>query len=178
LVSESTIPYESGTTGKTGECALDVENMERIGFVRGYETLVRNDMMVTMKHLAEVGPLSIALDASQFHQYDNGVFDDCDYEQNIEINHGVQLIGYGSNAFDGDYWIVRNSWGESFGEAGIIRLRMEMGEETKCGLDSTPAMGVKCKGDGFAVDKVCGQCGLLFTPSYPIGADTSSHISP
>ena len=63
-----------------------------------------------MNHLATVGPLSIALDASSFSLYQGGVFDKCDYDKNIEINHGVQLVGYGSSPDEGDYWLVRNSW--------------------------------------------------------------------
>ena len=39
------------------------------------------------------------------------------------INHAVVLIGYGTDLATGkDYWLVRNSWGTSWGEAGYIRL--------------------------------------------------------
>ena len=43
----------------------------------------------------------------------------------------VQLVGYGTDSKDGDYWIVRNSWGTKWGEDGYIRLKRE--SETKCG---------------------------------------------
>ena len=43
----------------------------------------------------------------------------------------VQLVGYGTDTKDGDYWIVRNSWGKYWGEDGFIRLRRE--SETQCG---------------------------------------------
>ena len=66
--------------------------------------------------------------------------------------------------------------GEMFGEGGYIRLRRD--DTAKCGIDNTPEIGLKCKGDGFSENYVCGQCGLLFAPSYPIGAMTSAHISP
>jgi len=176
MVTEETMPYTSGTSGETGTCGLDVANMERVGWLRGYETLMRNDQAAVMEHLATKGPLGIALDASVFHQYQGGIFEQCDYDKNIEINHGVQLVGYGENPEEGKFWIVRNSWGEMFGEGGYIRLRRD--DTAKCGIDNTPAIGLKCKGDGFAEDYVCGMCGLLFAPSYPIGAMTSAHISP
>lgn len=41
-----------------------------------------------MNHLANVGPLSIAVDASRWSSYSHGVFSGCDYDRNIEINHG------------------------------------------------------------------------------------------
>ena len=43
----------------------------------------------------------------------------------------VQLVGYGTDSKDGDYWIVRNSWGTEWGEDGYIRLKRE--SETQCG---------------------------------------------
>ena len=74
------------------------------------ETLMRNDQAAVMEHLATKGPLGIALDASVFHQYQGGIFEECDYDKNIEINHGVQLVGYGENPEEGKFWIIRNSW--------------------------------------------------------------------
>ena len=44
----------------------------------------------------KVGPLSIAVDASKWSTYTGGVFNGCDFDENISINHGVQLVGYGS----------------------------------------------------------------------------------
>ena len=47
--------------------------------------------------IGQVGPLSIALDASTWHSYQGGVFDGCSFEENISINHGVRLVGYGTD---------------------------------------------------------------------------------
>ena len=80
----------------------------------------------------------------------------------------VQLVGYGSDS-DGDYWIVRNSWGSRWGEDGYIRLARE--SELMCGTDSTPLMGTACENDGNDELHVCGQCGVLFDVVYPIGVD-------
>merc|ERR1712141_550736 len=101
--------------------------------------------------------------------YGGGVFDGCSYDKNIEINHAVQLVGYGTDSKDGDYWIVRNSWGSRWGEDGYIRLKRE--SETKCGTDNTPLMGTGCVNDDNDVLTVCGQCAILFDVCYPIGVD-------
>ena len=101
------------------------------------------------------------------------------------------MVGYGTDAKDGDYWIVRNSWGKFWGEDGFIRLRRE--SETQCGkfqkkklflflapfcktffpiflgTDNTPLMGTGCVNDGNDVLTVCGQCAVLFDVCYPIG---------
>ena len=120
-----------------------------------------------MDHLANVGPLSIAVDASAWSFYRDGVFDGCPVDQNIQINHAVQLVGYGTDATDGDYWLVRNSWGGSWGEEGYIRLARR--SEPECGTDSTPLMGTACVNDGNDVQYVCGTCAILFDIVYPIG---------
>lgn len=93
------------------------------------------------------------------------MFDGCDYDQNVNINHAVVLVGYGSE--DGlDYWLVRNSWGYYYGEDGYIRVLRE--SSTYCAVDSTPQDGSACKGDDKPI-QVCGMCGILSDSSYPIG---------
>ena len=87
-----------------------------------------------------------------------------------------QLVGYGTDDEHGDYWIVKNSWGADWGENGYIRLKRE--STAVCGTDSTPSMGTACEGDGNAVQKVCGMCGVLFDTSYPIGTAPTSGIKP
>ena len=43
---------------------------------------------------------------SAWGAYSGGVFDGCSYS-NIPINHVVQLVGYGTDPAEGDYWLVR-----------------------------------------------------------------------
>ena len=70
-----------------------------------------------------MGPLAIASDASRWQLYGSGVFSGCNYDNNIALNHAIQLVGYGSDPDHGDYWLVRNSWGSAWGEHGYIRLQ-------------------------------------------------------
>ena len=56
-----------------------------------------------------LGPLAMTVYVNPgFGSYEHGVFDGCSYEENISINHGVTLVGYGTDPNEGDYWIVRN----------------------------------------------------------------------
>lgn len=168
LTTEKEYPYWSGTTGMTGNCKYDLDRRTPVASLSGYNTLPRNDILATMTHLATKGPLAIAADASPWHLYGSGVFDGCDYSNNIGLNHAIQLVGYGTDPAEGDYWLVRNSWGSRWGEDGYIRLRRE--SELTCGLDSTPMDGLACVGGpGTDVQHVCGQCGMLYDLSYPLG---------
>ena len=75
-----------------------------------------------MNHLATKGPLSIVADASKWSDYETGVYDGCDDWDNITIDHGIQLVGYGTDTQYGDYFLIRNSWDSTWGEDGYIRI--------------------------------------------------------
>lgn len=69
------------------------------------------------------GPASIAVDATNAWQtYKSGIITKkCKNCNLLELtcmpNHGVLVVGYSD-----DYWIVKNSWGPSWGESGYVRL--------------------------------------------------------
>jgi cathepsin F len=96
--------------------------------------VVKNDMdeKELMDMLVNTGPLAIALNADPLQFYTGGVLDQSEQECNPSgLNHGVTLVGYGSE--DGkDYWIVKNSWGSSWGEMGYFRIRRGQGT---CGIN-------------------------------------------
>jgi cathepsin L len=69
-----------------------------------------------------LGPVCIAIDASpySFQLYRSGIYDEksCSSSQ---LNHGIGCVGYGSTG-GVNFWIVRNSWGKSWGETGYMRM--------------------------------------------------------
>ncbi|XP_023347981.1 cysteine protease RD19A isoform X2 [Eurytemora carolleeae] len=96
VVKEEDYPYTSDVPwGDDGEtCKYDATTTPATAVVMGFETLPHNDLDSVMYHLANVGPLATTVAASDGGLYFEGVFDGCDYNENIEVNHQVQLVGY------------------------------------------------------------------------------------
>jgi len=63
--------------------------------------------------------VQIEADTQAFQFYTSGVFDNAKCGTNID--HGVVVVGYGT-ASNVNYWIIRNSWGASWGENGYMRM--------------------------------------------------------
>ena len=167
LVNDTEYPYDE--SWNRYECKYNATEMTTKVFIRGYETLPRNDYDSIINHVANVGPLSASISANWSHMkaYGGGVYKHCSYDENIDINHVVQIVGYGTDGENGDYWLLRNSWGPIWGDQGYFKFARE--KEVRCGENNTPLNGTACVGDGQTVQKVCGMCGILFDTSYPIG---------
>jgi len=163
LALEANYPYQ----GRDSQCNTSATSKPAASLT-GYVKLVQNDYDSVMNALATVGPLAVNVWAMPFQSYRSGVFNTCNYKTNMDIDHVMQLVGYGTDQGK-DYWIVRNSWGASWGENGYIRLAREKQSLATCGLDTTPADGTGCDGDPSVIG-VCGQCGVLWDVSYPTGA--------
>lgn len=71
------------------------------------------------------GPVKASINAGPLQTYKGGIILDSPSNRNTTHNHGVSLVGWGYDEFkDVQYWIVRNSWGEYWGELGFFRIEL------------------------------------------------------
>lgn len=168
-VQEWSFPYVSymGTTNGTCTWNNSGDDLPPTVSIDGFVKLTSNNATAVMTALANVGPLAVNVAAAAWMDYESGIYDGCGYD-NVEIDHVVELVGYGSE--DGqDYWLIRNSWSAGWGEAGFIRLKRNPADATPCGPDNAPHDGTGCLPGPSSV-KVCGTCGVLYDASYPLNA--------
>ena len=72
-----------------------------------------------MKELFHRGPITCGIDAMPLLNYESGVMT----KKGSMVDHVISVVGWGSDATAGQYWIVRNSWGEFWGEMGYVRVK-------------------------------------------------------
>ena len=82
-----------------------------------------------LKAMIAVEPVAVAVDATNWGAYSSGKFSNCAKN----INHAVVAVGYNSNG-----WIIRNSWGSSWGNKGHIVLAYG----NTCGIWNYPSYPV------------------------------------
>ncbi|NP_001037464.2 cathepsin L [Bombyx mandarina] len=128
--TEQTYPYE----GVDDKCRYNPKNTgaEDVGFV----DIPEGDEQKLMEAVATVGPVSVAIDASHtsFQLYSSGVYNEEECSS-TDLDHGVLVVGYGTDEQGVDYWLVKNSWGRSWGELGYIK--MIRNKNNRCGIASS-----------------------------------------
>jgi len=93
----------------------------------------------SMLDAVNVAPLVVLIEADQrvFQFYESGIIDASSCGLNLD--HAVQLVGYGEENGK-DYWLVRNSWGTSWGEAGYVKLERNSAiPQGTCGIAMGPS---------------------------------------
>lgn len=132
LIDNGGFMYESDYkyTGRDEICIEDKSKF--VGKVASFNILDTTNEQAIKQYLVETGPLAIALNADALMSYRSGILDktarQCDP---AGLNHAVVLVGYGMA--DKEFWIVRNSWGKSWGESGYFRIALGKGV---CGINT------------------------------------------
>jgi len=98
----------------------------------GYTDIPSQDEYKLKTAVATVGPISVAIDASHasFQSYRHGIYVEPQCSS-TKLDHGVLVVGYGTEN-DQEYWLVKNSWGESWGENGYIKMARH--HNNMCGI--------------------------------------------
>ena len=134
LCSEKEYPYIGTDDTKCKKC----KGVINISGCRDVPS--KNEL--ALKAAVSQQPISIAIEADQssFQFYSKGVLDTgC----GTNLDHGVLLVGYGTENKT-DYWLVKNSWGSSWGDNGYIKIARNDNTNTS------------------------GTCGIALSASYPI----------
>ena len=139
LKNNGGIMYDSdyAYTGRKSTCrsvASKYADFKVTGYKKlgsSYSTWSAVDEDEIKEFLYQTGPLAIALNADPLQTYSSGILDVASTRcPTSGINHAVTLVGYGTGTVD--YWIVKNSWGKSWGEQGYFRIRRGNGT---CGVN-------------------------------------------
>ncbi|XP_072986783.1 probable cysteine protease RD19D [Typha latifolia] len=131
LEEEKSYPY----TGKQGECKF---NRDKIAVIVANFSSIPLDEDQIMANLVHRGPLAVGLNAAFMQTYMKGVSCPLICPKKW-VNHGVLLVGYGARGFSilrlgyRSYWIIKNSWGNHWGEEGYYKLCRG---HNICGIDS------------------------------------------
>lgn len=135
LTTESNYPY----TASDGTCNSNKASNDAAS-IKGYEDVPANDEASLRKAVANQ-PVSVAVDGgdSLFRFYKGGVLSGA---CGTELDHGIAAVGYGVASDGTKFWLMKNSWGTSWGEGGYIRMERDIADEE-------------------------GLCGLAMQPSYP-----------
>jgi len=131
ITSEAAYPYVSGG-GQVPAC--DMSGKQPVAFIKGHKDIPHSESAMA-EWMATGGPLSIGVDASSWQTYMGGVMTNC---QSTQVDHGVLAVGYDLEATP-KYWIIKNSWGPTWGEEGYIRV--EYGEN-ECLITTAPSTSI------------------------------------
>lgn len=116
-------------TGHYGTCRFSLA--KAVSNIVGYMIIATGNEMDLAANVAVYGPAAIAIDSNHmsFRLYSGGIYDEprCSASR---LDLGVGCVGFGTEG-NKNYWIIRNSWGASWGENGYIRMVKD--KNNQCG---------------------------------------------
>ena len=166
LSHESQYTYQD--TDTTGVCPSSLEYYNQgVKISSAYYTYNADEE--TMKALVYAnGAVGTGVNADTgFGEYSGGVYAGC---TSTDTNHAVTVVGYGTE--DGvDYWLVKNSWGDSWGDSGYIKVQRGV---NMCGIGSL-MVTVDCEEVAGATDSPLTTAAPC-TDTYSNCADLCSYV--
>jgi len=134
METEEQYPYK----GRQGTCNAQGGSVEVSDF-----TDVKPKSPSALAAAVAEGPVSVAIDAGNplFQLYHGGIMK---HFCGQSLDHGVLVVGYGTEKGT-DYWLLKNSWGPTWGEKGYFRILRSMDKENEggvCGLQQDPSFPI------------------------------------
>ncbi|CAA0372453.1 Papain-like cysteine peptidase superfamily [Arabidopsis thaliana x Arabidopsis arenosa] len=139
ITTEDNYPYQESQ--QTCSSSTTLSSSFRAATISGYETVPMNNEEALLQAVSQQ-PVSVGIEGTgaAFRHYSGGVFNG---ECGTDLHHAVTIVGYGMSEEGTKYWVVKNSWGETWGENGYMRIKRD-------------------------VDAPQGMCGLAILAFYPL----------
>lgn len=130
LITDDKYPYKGAENGKDNSCKKFQSDLK----INRFETITKGSEDDLKDAVCRFGPVSVALDASseKFMHYHTGVYRNSDCST-TKTTHGALVVGYGIDEnSDEDFWILKNSYSDSWGEGGYARIARNFNNH--CGI--------------------------------------------
>jgi cathepsin L len=128
ITTESDYPYKGRDQSCNSSKVKDGKYYDK-----GYKNVAKDDVSQLEAAVAhQPTSVSIEADTRVFQSYKSGILDSTSC--GTKLDHAVLAVGYGQNSSGEKYWIVKNSWGTSWGENGYVKIKRSSGNGI-CGIN-------------------------------------------